>query len=231
MRRAWVVRIGERTPEIDAMRAAGRIGLRYDSVGDARSMTPRDIEAAISETHPDDVDSQRARLMRFVNDIRVGDLILTPNTANHEMWVSFVTGPYEYCEEPSDPGLRHSRTVDWTGWINRGSPWIQHKLKYIDVQAAVVELRDPAWWFEAVDANDLPHDRPAGHRPPAVSAPTTASARRAAAPKTPRVTKPKPPPAPVAPKEPPLILCAGQCGFQWRAAILINGLCPDCRGD
>ncbi len=217
-----MVRAAESTSDLDAMRAAGCIGLSYKSVGDARTMTAREIEYAISDSDVGDVESMRARLMRFVNDIRVGDLIVTPNTPNNEVWISLITGPYEFHEEANVPGFQHSHTAEWIGWTDRSEPWLQHKLKYIDVPAAVVELRDPDWWFEAVSARDLPKERPLRHR--AKAAPPRARPRRA----SPAAgAAPRPP----VPKEPDRVLCAGQCGLQWRVAILIDGLCPDCRGD
>lgn len=225
MRRVWLVRAGDGADEIDAMRLAGRVGVRFETVGDARGWTPQQIEQAVTPTSDESAAQLRSRLLRFAVDMRVGDMVVTPNTAHHELWLSIVTGPYEFAEHPVVPGYGHTRTATWLGWVDRSTPWVQHKLKYIDMPAAV-ELRDPDWWFLQVASVDLPPERPLRPRAAARPAPTVRPARaRRAAPSS--VTAPKPLP----PKEPERALCAGSCGLQWRGAVLVDGLCPDCRGD
>ncbi len=220
MRRAWVVRAGDKATEIEAMRASGMIGVRYESVGDVRTMTAKEIESAIASTGETGVDALRSRLMRFVNDVRVGDLVVTPNVSGHDLWISIVTGAYEYVDQPTVAGYLHIRAAQWRGWIDRDAAWLQHKLKYLDVPGAVVELRDADWWFDQIDSRDLPAERgPRRFRP--APPPPVAQARRSAPP-TARASPPKPPER---------VLCAGQCGLQWSTAILVGGLCPDCRGD
>jgi predicted Mrr-cat superfamily restriction endonuclease len=218
MRRAWVVRAGKNAKEIDAMRDAGLIGVDFETVGDVRTMTQQEIEHAIAASGRTGVENLRSRLMRFVNDVHIGDLVITPNGTEHDLWVSMVTGPYEYLAEPPVPGYHHVHTVDWMGWLDRSDSWLQHKLKYLDVSGAVIELRDTEWWLDQVGARDLPTDRPPRRFTPAPKA-------------APRARKPAAAPAPVKPKEPARALCAGQCGFQWAVAVLVDGLCADCRGD
>ncbi len=199
------------------MRSAGLIGVRFESVPDVRDMTQQEIEHAIAASGQSGVENLRSRLMRFVNDVHIGDLVITPNALEHDVWVAMVTGPYEYVAETPVPGYQHTHTAEWLGWLDRSASWLQHKLKYLDVPGAVVELRDADWWLDQVGSRELPADRPPRRfRPP----PATPRTRRAAA-----------PPAPVKPKEPERRLCAGQCGFQWSVAVLVDGLCPDCRGD
>ena len=49
MRRVWMIRTGENGEAIDAMRRAGKIGLRYETVGDAREWTPAEIEKGVAK--------------------------------------------------------------------------------------------------------------------------------------------------------------------------------------
>jgi hypothetical protein len=220
-----LVRVGEGAEEIDAMRLAGRVGLRFETVGDALEWTPRQIEQAVTPTSDESAAQLRSRLLRFALDMRVGDMVVTPNTAHHELWLSTVTGPYEFTEHPVVPGYGHTRTATSLGWVDRSSPWVQHKLKYIDMPAAV-ELRDPDWWFLQVESVDLPLVRPLRARVVARPvAPARPSRARQSAPSL------ATPPKPLPPREPERVLCAGSCGLQWRVAVLANGLCPDCRGD
>jgi hypothetical protein len=169
--------------------------------------------------------------MRFVTDVRVGDLVIVPNLAEHDLWAVTVTGPYEYVDEPPIPGVHHVRSAEWQGWIDRGASWLQHKLTYLDAPGAVVELRDPDWWLDQIGSRDLPTERPlrAFRPPPAPPPRATRSPRAPSAPSTPRA--PRPAPEPARPKAPERVLCAGMCGLQWSPQVLVGGLCPDCRGD
>jgi hypothetical protein len=220
--RAWLVRASERAKDVEQLKDAGLVGLRFEGVGDVRTMTPREVEYAIDDSETGDAADLRSRLLRFATDLRVGDLVVVPNPSEREFWLFSVTGGYEYSAEPAVPGFQHTRTVDLVGWLDRGTGWVQHKLTYLDAPAIVVELRDPGWWFEQVSVRDIPTVRSTRRTPP----PPPPKPARA-----PRASAPKPPPKPVASKEPVLLLCAGPCGFQWRAAVLVDGLCPDCRGD
>lgn len=212
------MRAGKNAREIDAMREAGMIGVAFDGVGDVRDMTQQEVEHAIAATGQSGVENLRSRLMRFVNDVHIGDLVITPNGTEHDLWVSMVTGPYEYLAEPLVAGYHHTHTAEWLGWLDRSDSWLQHKLKYLDVSGAVIELRDTDWWLDQVGSRQLPTDRPPRrYSPPPKAAPRPRKAAAA--------------PAPVKPKEPARALCAGQCGFQWNVAVLVGGLCPDCRGD
>ncbi len=222
MSRAWLVRASDKSNDVEALRDAGVVGLRFEGVGDVRTMTPREVEYAIDDSEPGDAADLRSRLLRFATDLRVGDLVVVPNPSQREFWLFSVTGGYDYTTEPAVAGFQHIRTVDLVGWLDRGTGWIQHKLSYLDAPAIVVELRDPGWWFEQVSVRDIPSVRSARRTPP----PPPARAPRAN-----RASAPKAEPKPVPPKEPVLVLCAGQCGLQWRTAVLVGGLCPDCRGD
>jgi predicted Mrr-cat superfamily restriction endonuclease len=224
MRRAWIVRAGETRREIDAMREAGLVGVRFEAVPDVRDMTPLDIERALAAAGATGVEALRSRLMRFAAEVGIGDLVVVPNLSQHELWIADVTGPYEYVAEPAVAGFQHVRTAEWIGWVDRNASWLQHKTKYLEVSGAVVELRDAPWWFDQVATHDLPKERPLTARAAA------AAAKPARTPRTPRSTEPKAPPKPK-PTEPQRVLCAGQCGLQWSTAVLVDGLCPDCRGD
>lgn len=209
------------------MRAAGLVGVRFESVPDVRGMTALDIERAIAASGATGVEALRSRLMRFAAEVGLGDLVVVPNLAQHELWIATVTGGYEYTPEPAVPGYQHVRTAEWLGWVDRNASWLQHKTKYLEVSGAVVELRDAPWWFDQIAMHDLPRERPLTAR--ALAAATT-TGRAPRSPRSPRSTTPKEPPKPK-PTEPVRVLCNGQCGLQWSTAVLVDGLCPDCRGD
>lgn len=216
MRRSWVVRVGG-AEQIDALRRAGRVGLPLEEVGNARQLTAQEIELAITPTATETSAQLRSRLVRFAADMHPGDLVIAPH-GTHELWFAEITGPYEHSDQPQVPRFAHTRTAEWLGCIERTAPWVHRKLQYIDTPASVVELGDTEWWFEQLVNHPLLPERPA--RRAATAKPTRTRQPRAAT-----------PPKPVTQKEPELVLCAGQCGFQWRTAVLVDGLCPDCRGE
>jgi len=205
------------TDDIDRLRRAGRIGLGFAEVGNVRDLTVPQIEQAIGSVHPGPAAPLRSALMRFAGDMYPGDLVITPNPTGHELWFSVVGGPYEHSAEPTVAGQHHTREAEWLGCLERSTAWFAHKLQYIDSPAIVVELTGTEWWFEKLTSATLLAERP----PRPLAAPKPPRKKRASA----------PPPPPVPPPPPEHVLCAGQCGFQWRTSILVGGLCPDCRGD
>lgn len=52
-------------------------------------------------------------LDRLVYEIRVGDVVVTPDSANSEVIVGEVDGEYEHLRFPIAPGFAHARRVRW----------------------------------------------------------------------------------------------------------------------
>ena len=197
------------------MRRAGLIGVRSD---EAEMWTPGYIEQVPGEAKRADPGQLRARVQSFAKDVRLGDLIVTPNKSRGEVWLSVVTGDYQFDPQPKIARYFHTRTVDWLGWLDHDAPWMKAQLKVIDQPLTVAELYNREWWWKHLDSKELssaprtkPSPRPTSSRPRASSA-----------------SKPKPSPKPK-PASP--LLCAGSCGLQWSPYVLVDGLCPDCRGD
>jgi len=77
--RAWLIRAGEGAVELDAMRRAGVIVVRYPSVGDATVWSDEQIEQALCDAGRANAAGQlRARIQTFANDVSIGDLVVTP---------------------------------------------------------------------------------------------------------------------------------------------------------
>lgn len=233
MRRVFLIRAGNDAEHIDAMRHAGIVGLGVNSVGDVRGMFALEIEQAIAAGGPTaGAPALRAILEVFANDVRLGDLVVSPNTRRREVWVGVVTGGYEYSEQPRVERCSHTRAVEWLGWLDRDAVWMRDQLTSLDRTPVMYELSSREWWLRQLDSREFgltprttwsttPAKQP---RVRAASAPTprprTASTRAPAAPKAPAR---KPPVA--------LVRCAGSCGFQWAPTSLVDGLCADCRND
>lgn len=220
MQRVWLIRAGKDAEQIDPMRHAGLIGLPYTEVGDATTLTAEEIEEALIDARRPAVNQVRVQIQSFAGAVKHGDLIVTPNANRREVWLSVVTGGYQYdADQPRIEGYVHTRTVDWLGWLDRDAAFMKDQLKVIDQPVALAELYNREWWWKHFDSDQLSvAPRAAWSKAPATRT------------RTPRATTAKPKPAPK-PKAPVPVLCAGACGLQWSPYVLVDGLCPDCRGD
>src|SRR4051794_19505757 len=108
MRRVWLIRAGDDAEEIDPMRHAGLVGLRYPEIGDASTMTTDDLDQAFIDANRTPVIQHRARMHAFAKEIKPGDLVVTPNNNRREVWLSTVTGDYRFDPEPRIPGYSHT---------------------------------------------------------------------------------------------------------------------------
>lgn len=206
MTRAWLIRAGEGAVALDAMRHVGVIAVRYPSVGDATVWSDGRIEQALGDVGRANAAGQlRARIQAFAKEVGVGDLVVTPNTADREVWFARVTGPYQHSQQPPVESYFHWREVQWLGAIDRDTALQHDRLADIDQQPTIYGLRDPEYW-NGVAATPLSNG---------ADALTARAARR-----TPTVAS-KQPKARIA--------CAGGCGLTWEQPALVDGLCPDCR--
>ncbi len=232
MQRVWLIRAGNDAEELDPMRSAGLIGVRYLEVGDATTMTSAEIEQALVDANRAAPGQLRAEIQSFANEVKLGDLVVTPNTNRGEVWLSVITGSYQFDPYPAIDGYFHTRTVDWLGWLDREARWMNDQLKVIDRPVMLAELYNREWWWKHLDAKEL---TTVPRAPQAASiARSAASSSRTRTPRPASASRPKPPVKPKPPTRPKpteMILCAGQCGLQWAPQVLIDGLCPDCRGD
>jgi len=224
MQRVWLIQAGTEAEQLDPMRHAGLIGLPYTEIGDATTLTAEEIEEALIEARRPAFNQVRVQIQSFAGAVKHGDLIVTPNANRREVWLSVVTGGYCFdAEHPRIDGYFHTRTVDWLGWLDRDAAFMKDQLKVIDQPALLAEIYNREWWWKHFDSNKLSvTPRPAWSKVPAAR--TRASTASASS----RSAKPKPTPKP---KAVALLLCAGSCGLQWSPYVLVDGLCPDCRGD
>ena len=235
MQHVWLIRAGDDAEFIDPMRRAGLIALRDnvgdDDIGDAVIALAKPPEPPLADSGTPAPNPIRAEIRSFVNQVKQGDIVVTPNVKRHEVWLSLVAGDYQFDPDPVVDVYRHTRPVSWLGWLDRDARWMVDQLKALDQPVALIELYNREWWWKQLDSTELssvprttwtaPRSGQTRSRQPRASRAkmSTASTR------TPKVViPPKPKPA-------PMRLCAGQCGLQWAPAILVDGLCPDCRGD
>jgi predicted Mrr-cat superfamily restriction endonuclease len=69
--------------------------------------------AALDEP-PGRAQGYASMLDRLIYEMRVGDVVVTPDGANGEVIVGEIAGAYEHLARPIAPDFRHARRVRWT---------------------------------------------------------------------------------------------------------------------
>lgn len=119
MRTIWVVRAGAANALADAFEQESVIGLTVPFRDDASRATTAEIRAALDGAHPSQATNMAAILRRLVDEVAVGDLVITPGGSGRAVRVGEVQGAYHYDAQPAIPGLHHQRTMRWIasiGW-------------------------------------------------------------------------------------------------------------------
>ena len=126
---AWVVRCGRRGQEGALNRfednSVSAIGWGIGDLSEVRTRdeTRRRLRREYYDCSDRQISNWTGTIHSFVNEISVGDLILTPSTTSSEVLVGHCEGEYEYWPqwEPSPDGeyLEDVRKVDWRKKVDR----------------------------------------------------------------------------------------------------------------
>lgn len=210
MARAWLIRAGEDASALDQMRHAGVIAVRYPQIqADARAMTSAEVEKLIKDSGRTQPGVRRVRLEWFVRDVVVGDLVITPNAADREVWFAEVTGDYRYEAASPVPGYFHLRDVSWLGAIDRDHLTEDRRVE-VSARPTIVRDLDHDWWRKLASSSAVDFDTRRGRFRGSGS---FAGSSSKAAPK-------------------PLVLCAKtDCGLRYAASAMVDGLCPECHAN
>lgn len=127
----WVIHAGRGGQDASAFEEAGIVALSLPPVPGLSTMSRDEAIAAtltaieqtrVHEGHP----ASSARnltfasiLWRFLQDIRLGDLVLTADSRAAEVLSGVISGEYEMTTSPLVPGYHHMRTVLWKGRVPR----------------------------------------------------------------------------------------------------------------
>ena len=138
-------------------------------------------------------------LYRFVNEVEVGDLVVSTHSEDRAAFFGTVTGGYRYTEDFPLPEFRHVRDVRWLGSLDRDRELGADHLRQIDRPPTLYELDDVDDWLAlAARADD------GSLRPPSRPRRPTTVARGVGT-----------------------VLCRG-CFQQKPVAIVHDGVCADC---
>lgn len=117
----WVVRAGTGGKFSQEYEQAGAVAIGWGQIGDASGKSREELRRLITEHIPDsNAVSGAGQVFRFVNDVAVGDIMITPDGATRELLLGEVVGPYEYLAEGiGRDTFRHIHRVKWIGRKSR----------------------------------------------------------------------------------------------------------------
>lgn len=123
MSKSWMVRAERDGRLFDAFKEKSAVAIGWNEVGDLSAVKTRKaitdlVTAAWPETKPQSAAMAAGQLHRFVNEIEVGDMIVTYNPSRRVYLIGEVAGPYRY-DTSIDPEDAQVRPVRWSGEVGR----------------------------------------------------------------------------------------------------------------
>jgi len=123
MTKSWMVRAERNGRLFDAFKEQSAVAIGWGAVGDLGQVKNRKaiadkIAATWPEIKPQGVAMAAGQLHRFVNEIAVGDMIVTYDPSRRVYLLGEITGAYRFdpIVDPADP---HVRPVRWEGEVSR----------------------------------------------------------------------------------------------------------------
>ena len=145
----WLIRAGERS------RHAGRfvdhdvVALGWpnvDGLGNFRDMTTEEIRGVLSRAALIGTPGQdTTELVNFRDEVRTGDIVITPDARVREILVGEVAGDYEYRDPSPAADYKHVRRVHWLGAFDRES-LPRHLATETNWQRSIRRLRHQDEW-------------------------------------------------------------------------------------
>lgn len=200
---AWLTRTGEGGYALADCIANDVAALRYHIVPDASVLTQKEIASHVRNAPTvSDYQGAAAMLVRFVHDVKEGDIVVTPHLAEGRVFFGEVTGGYFFEKKSRVPDLLHMRPVRWLGAVARD-----------DVPADLLEETDRSAAFYELASNG----RWAAQASAAAEAGPLVPPKKATAPKGPVGTK----------VEAATAKCT-ICNMTLAPAEILDGLCEAC---
>lgn len=121
--RVWVVRGGDYNELAAQVATKQAVALGWDAVGDVSSIKTRDdLREKMEEAEPGSgTPNSVGQMYRFVNEIQIGDFILTPERATKQVHISRCTGGYQFDPTIFSGDYPQVRPVNYLRSVARGS--------------------------------------------------------------------------------------------------------------
>ena len=111
----WVVRAGDGGKFSSEFEAGGYVAIGFQA-GDVSGLSREQIRDHLQSVNPgkkERVAGDAGMVFRFANEIQLGEIVVTPDGATHELLFGEVIGPYEYVDPPPVASFRQVRRVRW----------------------------------------------------------------------------------------------------------------------
>ncbi|HXU24488.1 MAG TPA: restriction endonuclease, partial [Tepidiformaceae bacterium] len=118
--RVWVVRGGDNNELAAQVKLKQAVGIGWDSGGSASGLSREELRLRMEQASPGSgTGNAVGQLFRFVNDIQIGDYVLTPEKANPVIHVSQCAGGYVFDASVFGESYPHVRKVDYRKAVPR----------------------------------------------------------------------------------------------------------------
>jgi restriction system protein len=123
MSKSWMVRAERDGRLFDAFKEKLAVAIGWNGVGDLSNVKTRKaitdlVTAAWPEMKPQSVAMAAGQLHRFVNEVEVGDMVVTYNPSRRVYLIGEIASPYRY-DTSIDPEDAHVRPAHWQGEVSR----------------------------------------------------------------------------------------------------------------
>ena len=223
-RRCWLVRADQGDALAGVFESTGTVALGgAPGPADLTGLGHDEIVELIRPTQgrDDEAAADAGRLVKFRDDMRHGDIVVTVDGDARQLLIGEVTGDYEYRADQPTGDRHHVRAVEWYGRYGRDDRGLlsEEMAKRTGLEAALVELTPTEAWLKLAGGV---RERPALAR---------ARSLPRAAPKA--AARPRPSRAAVAPPKPvpPAHRVCPECKYQKAHSQFRAGSdhCVDCR--
>lgn len=113
----WVVRAGSGGAYASDFEASGYVAFASSPACDLSGYARDGIREALTREHPEDsagrFKANASQLHRFINEVQVGDYVITPDAGTRELLIGKIAGEYEFFAEPVVSTFHHARRVAW----------------------------------------------------------------------------------------------------------------------
>ncbi|MFJ4159598.1 CBS domain-containing protein [Microbacterium testaceum] len=112
--RAWMVRGGRQGQREQVALSQGRAIVGWSEVGDLSGKSREEIREGLTAVHPDEsnqlIGNWTGQLDRFVNEMRIGDVVVMPLKSDRTLAIGTVRSDYNFDDDGEG---EHFREVDW----------------------------------------------------------------------------------------------------------------------
>ena len=119
----WLVRAGENSRHARRFASGAVIAIGWPNVeglGDLRGVSEDTILSLLrSSPIVSSPEADAAELVAFRDEMRIGDVVITPDANERDVLVGEITGDYQFLDPSPADDYRHVRSVSWYGRWDR----------------------------------------------------------------------------------------------------------------